>query len=201
MFNTVSFIDVEDFCSMLDDVFTDEKAKRSKECTSVIATYDAAREIVAELLCYGYKLGCIDLDYEYFDEYEITVIEGNIFCCVLKRDGKYVYSNATTVYAMADVNSKCILESYPDAKNIAIVELEDEDEELSLYDEDDDIDCDACEYKDDCDVRFAKDEDGEVHSMTVSSSDGDRYVSHSIYCTDAFDQNEMLDFLADIFGL
>lgn len=197
MFNTVSFIDVEDFCSMLDDVFTDEKAKRSKECTSVIATYDAAREIVAELLCYGYKLGCIDLDYEYFDEYEITVIEGDIFCCVLKRDGKYVYSNATTVYAMADVNSKCILESYPDAKNISIVELEDEDEELNLYDEDDD--CDMCEHKDNCDVRLT--EDGEVHGMTVSSSDGDRYISHSIYCTDALDQNEMLDFLADIFGL
>lgn len=84
-------------------------------------------------------------------------------------------------------------------KNISIVELEDEDEELNLYDEDDD--CDMCEHKDNCDVRFAKDEDGEVHGMTVSSSDGDRYISHSIYCTDAFDQNEMLDFLADIFGL
>ena len=201
MFDTVNFIDVEDFCNMLDDVFTDEKDKPAKGYTSVIATYDLAREIVAELLCYGYKLGCIDLDYEYFDEYEITVIEDDIYCCVLKRDGKYVYSGATTVYAMEDVNSMCILESYPDAKSISIVELEDEDEELDLYDEDDDIDCDMCEHKDDCDIRFAKDEDGEVHGMTVSSSDGNRCVSHSIYCTDAFDQTEMLDFLMDIFGL
>lgn len=201
MFDTVNFIDVEDFCSMLDDVFTDERDKPAKGYTSVIATYDLAREIVTELLCYGYKLGCIDLDCEYFDEYEITVIEDDIFCCVLKRDGKYVYSGATTVYAMEDVNSKCILESFPDAKSISIVELESEDEELNLYDGDDDIDCDTCEHKDNCDVRFAKDEDDKVHGMTVSSSDGDRYISHSIYCTDVFDQNEMLDFLADIFRL
>ena len=197
MFDTVSFIDVEDFCSMLDDVFTDERDKPAKGYTSVIATYDLAREIVAELLCYGYKLGCIDLDCEYFDEYEITVIEDDIYCCVLKRDGKYVYSGATTVYAMGDVNSRCILESFPDAVGISIVELDDSE----YSDAFDNHDCDMCEHKDNCDVRFAKDENDEVHGMTVSSSDGDRYISHSIYCTDAFDQNEMLDLLTDIFGL
>lgn len=197
MFNTVNFIDVEDFCNMLDDVFTDERDKAARGYTSVIATYDLAREIVAELLCYGYKLGCIDLDCEYFDEYEITVIEDDIFCCVLKRDGKYVYSGATTVYAMADVNSKCILESCHDAVEISIVGLDD-----SEYLEDfDDHDCNECEHKNDCDIRFAKDENDKVHGVTVSSSDGDRYISHSIYCTDAFDQTEMLDFLMDIFGL
>lgn len=105
----------------------------------------------------------------------------------------------TAIYAMEDVNSKCILRSYPDAKTKILVQIEPDDEELGGHD--DDIDCDMCEHKDDCDVRFVKNEDGEVHGMTVSSSDGDRYISHSIYCTDAFDQNEMLDFLADIFGL
>lgn len=194
---TLDFIDVEDFCCMLSDVIADEADKPTKGYTSVVATYDTAREIIAELLDYGYKLGCIDLDCEYFDEYEITVIENDIFCCELKRDGKYVYSGATTVYAIEDTNSKCILESFPDAVVINIVELDD-----SEYSEDfDEPDCGGCEHKNNCDVRFAKDEDGEVHGMTVSSSDGDRYISHSIYCTDAFDQNEMLDFLADIFGL
>lgn len=197
MFDTVSFIDVEDFCSMLDDVFTDERDKPAKGYTSVIAKYELARKIVTELLCYGYKLGCIDLDFEYFDEYEITVIEDDIFCCELKRDGKYVYSGATTVYAMEDVNSKCVKESCIDAKCVSIVEIENDD----FYDDSDDIDCYACEHKDNCDVRFAKDEDDEVHGMTVSSSDGDRYISHSIYCTDVFDQTEMLDFLTDIFRL
>lgn len=197
LFNTVNFIDVEDFCSMLSDVFADEADKPAKGYTSVVATYDTAREIVAELLDYGYKLGCIDLDCEYFDEYEITVIENDIYCCVLKRDGKYVYSGATIVYAMDDVNSRCILESYPDAVVIKIVELDD-----SEYSEDfDEPDCDACEHKDSCDIRFAKDEDGKVHGMTVSSSDGDRYISHSIYCTDAFDQTEMLDFLGGIWRI
>ena len=104
---------------------------------------------------------------------------------------------ATAIYAMEDVNSKCILRSYPDAKTKILVQIEPDDEELGGHD--DDIDCDMCEHKDDCDVRLT--ENGEVHGMTVSSSDGDRYISHSIYCTDALDQNEMLDFLADIFGL
>lgn len=194
MFNTVSFIDVEDFCSMLDDVFSD-----TKESVSVIAKYHDAKEIIKELVLYGYDFGYINLDYEYPDEYEIMVISDCIYCDKLKRDGKYITSWATAIYAMEDVNSKCILRSYPDAKTKILVQIEPDDEELG--DHDDDIDCDMCEQKDDCDVRFVKDEDGEVHGMIVSSSDGDRYISHSIYCTDAFDQNEMLDFLADIFGL
>lgn len=49
MFNTVSFIDVEDFCSMLDDVFSD-----TKESVSVIAKYHDAKEIIKELVLYGY---------------------------------------------------------------------------------------------------------------------------------------------------
>ena len=197
LFNTVNFIDVEDFCSMLSDVFADEADKPAKGYTSVVATYDIAREIIAELLCYGYNLGCVNLNCEYFDEYEITVIENDIYCCVLKRDKEYVYSGATTVYAVDDVNSRCILESYPDAIVVNVVELDD-----SEYSEDfDDLDCDVCDYKDDCDIRFAKDEDGEVHGMTVSTFDGNRSILHSIYCTDAFDQSEMLDFLTDIFGL
>ena len=51
MFNTVSFIDVEDFCSMLDDVFSD-----TKESVSVIAKYHDAKEIIKELVLYGYDL-------------------------------------------------------------------------------------------------------------------------------------------------
>lgn len=196
MFNTVSFIDVEDFCNMLDDVFSD-----TKESVSVIAKYHDAKEIIKELVLYGYDFGYINLDYEYPDEYEIMVISDCIYCDKLKRDGKYLVSGAYTIYVLEDVNSKCILKCFPDARTKILVELESKDEESDLYDEDDDIDCDACEHKDDCDVRLTKDEDGEVHGMTVSSSDGDRYISHSIYCTDVFDQNEMLDFLADIFGL
>lgn len=198
LFNTVNFIDVEDFCSMLIGAFAEDADKPAKGYTSVIATYDLAREIVAELLSYDYKLGCVDLNCEYFDEYEITVIENDVYCCVLKRDEKYVYSGATTVYAMEDVNSKCILESYPEAVVVNVVELDESDEDSEDFDG---CDCDMCEHKDDCDIRFAKDEDGEVHGMTVSSSDGNRYVSHSIYCTDPFDRDEMLDILTDIFGL
>lgn len=190
--DTFTFESIEEFCEMLDDVFSD-----TKESVSVIAKYHDAKEIIKELVLYGYDFGYINLDYEYPDEYEIMVISDCIYCDKLKRDGKYLVSGATAIYAMEDVNSKCILRSYPDAKTKILVQIEPDDEELGGHD--DDIDCDMCEHKDDCDVRLT--ENGEVHGMTVSSSDGDRYISHSIYCTDALDQNEMLDFLADIFGL
>ena len=201
---TLNFIDVEDFCSMLIDVFSDEADEPAKGYTSVIATYDTAREIIAELLDYGYKLGCIDLDCEYFDEYEITVIENDIYCCVLKRDEKYVYSGATNVYAIEDTNSKCILESFPDATEVFIIELDSE------YSEDIDDGFDQEDYDDDelnCASDYGvklfgeTDADDKVHGMTISSSNGDKYISHSIYCTDAFDYIEMLDCLTDIFGL
>lgn len=192
--DTFTFESIEEFCEMLDDVLTD-----STETISVVAKYNDAKEIIKELVLYGYDFGYIHLDYEYPNEYEVMIINDRIYCDKLKRDGEYITSCATAIYAMEDVNSKCILRSYPDAKTKILVQIEPDDEELG--DHDDDIDYDACEYKDDCDVRFTKDEDGKVHGMTVSSSDGDRYISHSIYCTDAFDQNEMLDFLADTFGL
>ena len=189
--DTFTFDSIEEFCEMLDDVFAD-----STESVSVIAKHYDAKEIIKELILYGYDFGYINLDYEYPDEYEIMVINNHIYCDKLKRDGKYITSGAYAIYALEDVNSKCILRCFPDSKTKILVEIGFRDEELEFLN--DESDCDACEHKDDCDIRFAKDEDGEVHGMTVSSSDGDRYISHSIYCTNAFDQTEMLDFLGEI---
>ena len=78
--DTFTFESIEEFCEMLDDVFSD-----TKESVSVIAKYHDAKEIIKELVLYGYDFGYINLDYEYPDEYEIMVISDCIYCDKLKE--------------------------------------------------------------------------------------------------------------------
>ena len=65
--DTFTFESIEEFCEMLEDVLTD-----STETISVVAKYNDAKEIIKELVLYGYDFGYIHLDYEYPNEYEVT---------------------------------------------------------------------------------------------------------------------------------
>ena len=182
MYKTLNYCDIEDFCAFIDE----EEVKTDKEYQyfGIVAKYEKARDIIGEFLFLGYKLGSIDLDFEYFDEYEITILEDSILCEPLKKDGEYIWSGATTVYTMEDVNSKCIKKSYPDAKNLLIVEFDTDEEEF----DDDDV----------C-VDIAKDDDGYVHGLTMTSCDGDRCLTHSLYSTEKLDTMEMIDYIRKFF--
>lgn len=119
------------------------------------------------------------------------MLEDSIMCEPMKRKDRYIQSGATIVYAMEDVNSKCIKECYPDADKVFIVEFED-------YGTDD---CDCEDESDNTSVDMIKDDDGCVHGFTLSSSDGDRYMTHSFYSTDVLDTVKMMDMLSDIYNL
>lgn len=188
MYETLKYYDMEDFCEFINEEEVNSGGKF--EYFGIVAKYEQARDVIAELVFLGYKLGSIDLNFEYFDEYEITVLEDSIMCEPMKRKGEYILSGATTVYAMENVNSKCIKESYPDADKVFIVEFENYGDADECEDESEDISVDTI-----------KDDDGCVHGFTLSSSDGDRYVTHSFYSTDVLDTMKMMDMLSDVWIL
>lgn len=183
----LSFGSIEEFCEEFNETIID--LEDSKNYTEVVANYDKAKAIVAELVYYGYELYNIELVDPSFDAYDgefsICVIDGKIFCNRIKEDnGEYIQSSPSIVYFMDDVNHKSV-KAYEEAVFKYIVEIDDND---GFYECDGN--CEDCELtnetmlsSDDPEVRIDEDEDG-IHGFTVSKSDGDTCSSYSFYSSD-----------------
>lgn len=188
----LSFESIEEFCEEFTEISMELES--SENFAEIVANYDEAKTIIAELIYYGYELYSIELIDPSFDsyngEFSICVIDGKIFCEKIRKDnGEYRSSSASIVYFIDDVNQKSV-KAYKEAVFKYIVEIDDKNDED--YPECDG-NCDECELNDeitlssgDSDVKIDEDEDG-IHGFTVSKSDGDSCSSYSFYSSDSID--------------
>ena len=103
---------------------------------AIIAKYEEAKEIIAELSCIGYSLESIRMsrpEWEnYHEEYLISLNNDGIWCEPMKLDGKYLTDESTITYILDNCSSKVI----PYCKGNTVYEVTVGD---------DDCNCDECE--------------------------------------------------------
>ena len=103
---------------------------------AIIAKYEEAKEIIAELSCIGYSLESIRMsrpEWEnYHEEYLISLNNDGIWCEPMKSDGKYLTDESTITYILDNCSSKVI----PYCKGKTVYEVSVGDEACE---------CDECE--------------------------------------------------------
>lgn len=65
MYETLKYYDMEDFCEFINEEEVNSDGKF--EYFGIVAKYEQARDVITELIFLGYKLGSVDLNFEYFD--------------------------------------------------------------------------------------------------------------------------------------
>ena len=118
--------DISDKFDMVKDDFGD---------IAIIAKYEEAKEIIAELVCIGHSLESIEIDRpdwkNYYDEYLISLNFDGIWCQPMKVDGKYLTDDSTITYIIDNCSSTVI----PQCKGKVVFEVGIVDEECE---------CDEC---------------------------------------------------------
>ena len=185
---------VEEFCEIYNETVEDITGSYAE----IVANYDKARDIIRELVFYGYDIAQVELVDPAFDgydgEFSIAIINDEIYCERAKVDGKYPGSGATIAYFMDDVSHKAT-SAYDKNTVMYEVHIEDDEDELEC-----DEDCDNCLLNDDgTDISIAREDDG-MHGFTVTQSDDHGCSSYSYYSTDTID-GYTLKRLLDIFGV
>lgn len=188
---------VEEFCEIYNE--TVEDIAGSYTYAEIVANYDEARDIIRELVFYGYDIAQVELVDPAFDgydgEFSIAIINDEIYCERAKVDGKYPSSGATIAYFMDDVSHKAT-SAYDKGTVMYEVHIEDDENELGC-----DGDCESCHMddKDDMNISIDHEDDG-MHGFTVTQSDDHGCSSYSYYSTDTID-GYTLKRLLDIFGV
>lgn len=122
--------DISDKFDMVKDDFGD---------IAIIAKYEEAKEIIAELVCIGYSLESIEFDRpdweNYYDEYLISLNFNGIWCQPMKVDGKYITDDSTITYILDNCSSTVI----PQCKGKVVFEVGMVDNEEC------ECDCDECQ--------------------------------------------------------
>lgn len=182
--------DIADKFNMVEDDFGD---------IAIIAKYEEAKEIIAELVCIGYSLESIEIDRpewrNYYDEYLISLNFDGIWCQPMKVDGKYITDDSTITYIL----DKCSSTVIPHCKGNVVFEVGIIDEEC---------DCDECQCtctdKDTDDsesTHISRDKEGNPLGFSKTWStvrDGVHcYSSYSHYSSDV----DMLRSIASDFGV
>ena len=130
------FDDFEDLACDIADNF--DMVKDDFGDIAIIAKYEEAKEIIAELSCIGYSLESIRMsrpEWEnYHEEYLISLNNDGIWCEEMKSDGKYLPDESTITYILDNCSSKVI--SYCKGKIVF---------EVTVGIEDDECGCDDCE--------------------------------------------------------
>lgn len=89
-----------------------ESLDKNEDDVAVIAKYEDAKELITELIYFGYDLGSIDIEREdigeYWDEYIITISCSEIWCEKFKRENGYFCNDATVTYIMGNCSSKVV---------------------------------------------------------------------------------------------
>ena len=135
------FDDFEDLACDIADKF--DMVKDDFGDIAIIAKYEEAKEIIAELSCIGYSLESIRMsrpEWEnYHDEYLISLNNDGIWCEEMKSDGKYLPDESTITYILDNCSSKVI----PYCKGKIVFEV------TVGINEDDECDCSECARKKD----------------------------------------------------
>ena len=139
----IYFDDFEDLACDIADKF--DMVKDDFGDIAIIAKYEEAKEIIAELSYIGYSLESIRMsrpEWEnYYEEYLISLNNDGIWCEQMKSDGKYLTDESTIIYILDNCSSKVI----PYCKGKIVFEVTvgaDEDDEYER-------DCSECACKKD----------------------------------------------------
>lgn len=162
---------------------------------SFVAKYDRAKEILKELVFYGYDINFVEIDGPeingYVDEFDITILNDVVSCEKIKHGDRYYWSNPKFVFFDENANSKCIASYDSDMK----YEFQITDEESS--DGSDQELCCHCDSDLECqdastDVDFS--DDG--HGFTYSKyDDKNGYQSISYWSSDPVNKDDLTDIL------
>lgn len=191
---TLSYESIEEFCEEVNECIETVYNTNEDKYVSVVAKYEETKQIIRELIYYDYEIAQIEVNDPNWDnydaEYEISVINGKIFCSKMKSNDKYLASYASIVFFMEDVNSKCI-KSFPESVFEYEVQIND-DCDCNIEDENYE-DGDFSSFLPCC-------EDDGLHGFTYSKSDDNGYVSHSFYSTECL-KPDVLKSISDILDL
>lgn len=191
---TLNYNSIEEFCEELNECIEEVHNANEYKYVSVVAKYNDAKQIIREIIYYGYEIAQIEVNDpnldDYDAEYEISVINEKIFCSKMKRNNKYLESFASIVFFMEDVNSKCI-KSFPESVFEYEVQIDD-DCDCNIEDKD-------CEDGDSSSFLPCCENDG-LHGFTYFRSNDNGYVSHSFYSTECL-KPDILKSISDILNL
>lgn len=191
---TLNYESIEEFCEEVNECIETVHNTNEDKYVSVVAKYEEAKQIIRELIYYDYEIAQIEVNDPNWDdydaEYEISVINGKIFCSKMKSNDKYLASYASVVFFMEDVNSKCI-KSFPESVFEYEVQIDD-DCDCNIEDKD-------CEDGDSSSFLPCCENDG-LHGFTYSRSNDNGYVSHSFYSTECL-KPDILKSISDILDL
>lgn len=191
---TLNYESIEEFCEEVNECIETVHNTNEDKYVSVVAKYEEAKQIIRELIYYDYEIAQIEVNDPNWDdydaEYEISVINGKIFCSKMKSNDKYLASYASVVFFMEDVNSKCI-KSFPESVFEYEVQIDD-DCDCNIEDKD-------CEDGDSSSFLPCCENDG-LHGFTYSRSNDNGYVSHSFYNTECL-KPDILKSISDILDL
>lgn len=150
------FEDYDAFACAIADSYTELTDSDELSDITVVACYDAAKEIVTNLICMGYKMYDIHLcDPEidaYFNEYYISLNSDGVWCERAIGDKGYLFTESSLVYVLDDCSSKVL--NNIESENIIEVcvgfcdECDEHRNKNVRVGQDDD--CNECEFLDDC---------------------------------------------------
>lgn len=134
--DTLHFNDYEDLACKIAETYDEARNTDEYNSVDVIAKYNAAKEILRELICLGYDIALItdfsDPEWDnYNDAFVIGLCDGQIWCEPVKRENGYISIESSVVYLFGDCNSKII----PRIESEEVFEV-------SIGDED--CDCEQC---------------------------------------------------------
>lgn len=134
---TIEIYDYEHFACIISDAYDDVTSDDEFNSVGVIVKYEDAKEIIGELVKFGYDIANVTLNDSqcngYDDAYIITLDNKGIGCEPVKRDSGYIYVENQVCYIFGNCNSK-ILEKIESDKIY----------EVKFYDEYD-SDCECCD--------------------------------------------------------
>lgn len=122
------FDEYEDLAIAVSERYEDIKSNDDLDSIDIIGKYDAIKEIMAELISFGYEIAFItefaDPEWDnYEDEYILSLSDNKVWCEPAKRNTGYIHPEAKFVYLLEDCNSKII--PFIEADEIYEVEITD----------------------------------------------------------------------------
>ena len=161
------FDDFEDLACDIADKF--DMVKDDFGDIAIIAKYEEAKEIIAELSCIGYSLESIRMsrpEWEnYHEEYLISLNNDGIWCEEMKSDGKYLTDESTITYILDNCSSKVI----PQCRGKIVYEVT-----VGIDDDDCEYDCSECDCKKDEKPTTTSKESYFINGKSVDKSEFDK---------------------------
>ena len=190
--NTAYF---RDFESLIDDVIDRIEYSEEYLSISIIGKYEEIRQLLSAVISnHDVSIEDIELCSEncngYIDEYLLAIYEDEdigivVGCEPLKKNGRYFNYGADMVYILENCSST--VQHY----------CETDDVRCAVIGEVPDKDCSECHNTPTRTLKFAKDEDGNIHGFSYSKSDNDSYTECSYYSSTNISNKQLKEMFAE----